>query len=132
MKFSLIILIVCLFLGCKSINPLLVGTWKGEDGYVNNTIANKKWVFTRFANGTYTVNFKYDFNGKFTELTENGTWKTKNNIYYEKTKEMKKYDSFVFEIKNDSTIKYTAIKLDKTTDVASKNVYSFIDHKITK
>lgn len=132
MKIVAIILVFLAFCSCSTSNSALVGVWRGEDAFVDSTISNKKWLFTRYANGKYSVDFKYHLKGKYTELTEKGKWKSKSNIYYEKTKTMKKYDTFIFEIKNDSTIKYSAVRLDKTTDIASRTNYSFIDHKITK
>ncbi|TAG52899.1 MAG: hypothetical protein EAZ27_11655 [Cytophagales bacterium] len=129
MKVIIYIFLLVFFYNCKS-NQQLVCVWKGEESFIDSTISNKKWVFNRFKNGEYSVNFKYNLKGRNTELTETGKWKTKKNVYYVNTKQMRKFDTFIFEIINDSTIKFTAIKLDESTDVANRENYSFIDHKI--
>lgn len=110
----------------KSIDPKLVGCWKGSEVGQQKKGVSKYWVSCRFENGTSTVLFiTINKNGEVIQETENGKWWVENGKYYEFHTVSGMTDIYEYETIENS-VNFRAIEL-----MGKKNPdYSFFDFKI--
>ena len=96
----------------KTIDPKLVGCWKGSEIGQQSEGLSKYWVSCRNENGTSTLLFiAIDKNGEVIQETENGKWWVENGKFYELHNFDGLTDIYDYEVIEDST-------------------YSFLDYKI--
>ena len=110
----------------KSIDPKLVGCWKGSEVGQQKKGVSKYWVSCRFENGTTTLLFvTLNKNGEVIQKTENGKWWVENGKYYEFHTVSGMTDVYEYEIV-ENAVNFKAIEL-----MGKKNPdYSFFDFKI--
>jgi flagellar biosynthesis regulator FlbT len=110
----------------KSIDPKLVGCWKGSEVGQQKKGVSKYWISCRFENGTSTVLFiTINKNGEVIQETENGKWWVENGKYYEFHTVSGMTDIYEYETIENS-VNFRAIEL-----MGKKNPdYSFFDFKI--
>jgi flagellar biosynthesis regulator FlbT len=110
----------------KSIDPKLVGCWKGSEVGQQKKGVSKYWISCRFENGTSTVLFiTINKNGEVIQETENGKWWVENGKYYEFNTVSGMTDIYEYETIENS-VNFKAIEL-----MGKKNPdYSFFDFKI--
>ena len=110
----------------KSIDPKLVGCWKGSEVGQQKKGVSKYWVSCRFENGTTTLLFvTLNKNGEVIQKTENGKWWVENGKYYEFHTVSGMTDIYEYETIENS-VNFRAIEL-----MGKKNPdYSFFDFKI--
>jgi flagellar biosynthesis regulator FlbT len=110
----------------KSIDPKLVGCWKGSEVGQQKKGVSKYWISCRFENGTSTVLFiTINKNGEVIQETENGKWWVENGKYYEFHTVSGMTDIYEYETIENS-VNFQAIEL-----MGKKNPdYSFFDFKI--
>lgn len=110
----------------KSIDPKLVGCWKGSEVGQQKKGVSKYQVSCRFENGTSTVLFiTINKNGEVIQETENGKWWVENGKYYEFHTVSGMTDIYEYETIENS-VNFRAIEL-----MGKKNPdYSFFDFKI--
>jgi flagellar biosynthesis regulator FlbT len=110
----------------KSIDPKLVGCWKGSEVGQQKKGVSKYWISCRFENGTSTVLFiTINKNGEVIQETENGKWWVENGKYYEFHTVSGMTDVYEYEIV-ENAVNFKAIEL-----MGKKNPdYSFFDFKI--
>jgi flagellar biosynthesis regulator FlbT len=110
----------------KSIDPKLVGCWKGSEVGQQKKGVSKYWISCRFENGTSTVLFiTINKNGEVIQETENGKWWVENGKYYEFHTVSGMTDIYEYETIENS-VNFKAIEL-----MGKKNPdYSFFDFKI--
>jgi flagellar biosynthesis regulator FlbT len=110
----------------KSIDPKLVGCWKGSEVGQQKKGVSKYWISCRFENGTSTVLFiTINKNGEVIQETENGKWWVENGKYYEFHTVSGMTDVYEYETIENS-VNFKAIEL-----MGKKNPdYSFFDFKI--
>lgn len=110
----------------KSIDPKLVGCWKGSEVGQQKKGVSKYWVSCRFENGTSTILFiTINKNGEVIQETENGKWWVENGKYYEFHTVSGMTDIYEYETIENS-VNFRAIEL-----MGKKNPdYSFFDFKI--
>ncbi len=112
-----------------------VGVWTGEEINKEN-IKLRTWTQTRKKNGRYTIIMVlYDNGIESKKEKEKGYWWTEKDIFFEfNPKIMLGPDKYKFEILSDKEIRFSAVKLDATTDLNNSeqnpDTYSFIDRKI--
>ncbi len=78
-------------LGCEVISSInqrefmdvkLIGVWAGE--YLDKEGTLKKWIQTRNADGTYTIDFSYrETDGGVKRFSESGRWWVKDKLFHE-------------------------------------------------
>jgi hypothetical protein len=110
----------------KTIDPNLVGCWKGSEVDQQQKGMSKYWVSCRFEDGKSTLLFvMINKKGKVTQTTENGKWWVENGKYYELHNVDGITDVYEYQVIDDS-IKFTGIEVldDKETK------YTFFDYKI--
>jgi flagellar biosynthesis regulator FlbT len=110
----------------KSIDPKLVGCWKGSEVGQQKKGVSKYWISCRFENGTTTLLFvTLNKNGEVIQKTENGKWWVENGKYYEFHTVSGMTDVYEYEIV-ENAVNFKAIEL-----MGKKNPdYSFFDFKI--
>ncbi len=110
----------------KSIDPKLVGCWKGSEVGQQKKGVSKYQVSCRFENGTSTVLFiTINKNGEVIQETENGKWWVENGKYYEFHTVSGMTDIYEYET-IEKSVNFKAIEL-----MGKKNPdYSFFDFKI--
>ncbi len=110
----------------KSIDPKLVGCWKGSEVGQQKKGVSKYWISCRFENGTSTILFiTINKNGEVIQETENGKWWVENGKYYEFHTVSGMTDIYEYETIENS-VNFRAIEL-----MGKKNPdYSFFDFKI--
>jgi flagellar biosynthesis regulator FlbT len=110
----------------KSIDPKLVGCWKGSEVGQQKKGVSKYWISCRFENGTTTLLFvTLNKNGEVIQKTENGKWWVENGKYYEFHTVSRMTDVYEYEIV-ENAVNFKAIEL-----MGKKNPdYSFFDFKI--
>ncbi len=110
----------------KTIDPKLVGCWKGSEIDQQQKGTTKYWVACRFEDGKSTLLFiAIDKKGKVTQMTENGKWWVENGKFYELHNVDGVTDVYAYEVIENS-IKFTGV--DVMGDTNTK--YSFFDYKI--
>ena len=110
----------------KTIDPKLVGCWRGSEIEQHQKGLSKYWVACRFEDGTSTLLFiAIDKKGNVKQTTENGKWWVQDGKFYELHNFDGVVDIYNYEVKDDS-IKFSAIEV--MGDPNSK--YTFYDYKI--
>lgn len=110
----------------KTIDPKLVGCWKGSEKEQQQKGFSKYWVACRFEDGTSTLLFiAIDKKGNVTQTTENGKWWIQDGKFYELHNYDGGIDIYNYEVINNS-IKFTGV--DVLGDTNTK--YTFYDYKI--
>ena len=112
----------------KNIDPRLVGTWAGSEKDQQIEGVSKEWEMTRKEDGTFVLDFKAISQDEVEEFTEEGTWWTDKNNFYEYHENSDKTDSYTFEVLNDNEIKFEMTSSE--VDFNEPN-YTFVDKRKT-
>ena len=112
----------------KNIDPRLVGTWAGSEKDQQIEGVSKEWEMTRKKDGTFVLDFKAISQDEVEEFTEEGTWWTDKNNFYEYHENSDKTDSYTFEVLNDNEIKFEMTSSE--VDFNEPN-YTFVDKRKT-
>ena len=132
---SLLIIILIGFSSCstlktlpngKKIDKRLIGTWAGSENDEQIEGMRKEWEMTRNDDGTFVLDFKAITAENTEEITEEGTWWTEQNKFYEYHEVTDKTDTYNFEILNKDEIKFDM--LSSGVDF-NKPDYTFIDKR---
>ena len=69
----------------KSLDPKLIGSWKGSEKDLQYKDVEKHWVMHRFEDGSYLIMFTVVFykEGRVESSAEKGTWWTENGKFFE-------------------------------------------------
>jgi hypothetical protein len=112
----------------KTIDPKLVGCWKGSEIDQQQKGVSKYWVACRFEDGKSTLLFiAINKKGEVDQHTENGKWWVENGKFYELHTYDGVVDVYEYEAIGDR-IKFTGV--DVMGDTNKK--YTFFDYKIVE
>lgn len=112
--------------GGKEHDKRLVGIWKGFQIEKDQEGVERHWILHRYENGKYVIMFTFKEGCDVETTFENGTWWTKDGVFYEKNKNNNLTDVYNYEVKDDIMVNYTSIEMGgvKKTD------YTFTDYKL--
>ena len=111
----------------NKIDQKLVGTWKGSEVDQQMVGVTKHWVFSRFADGTFSMMYVTAQDCDINSHVETGQWWVEKGQYHELHYVSGKTDIYTYSFPTNKTVTY------KVVDSAFVGeTYEFTDTKITE
>ncbi|MGP0148060.1 lipocalin family protein [Pseudomonas oryzihabitans] len=119
--------ITAVALGAPSIDPSLVGSWKGVR-QPNGTCKFLSWKNRLDADGKFTITFFKDAEQTQPIQTEHGTWSATGGKNTVKTNGVEEPDVYTYQVVDPDTIHY--VYATPYPDGACKEDYDFTERRI--